>query len=88
MDREALKVKPCLSVHEAALLLADGDPAVRDAERLLSHAIDRGELPASITRWATEQWAGDQLEGNIDRTRTLIRRDDLDIWLRQAGRTL
>ena len=43
--------------------------------------IDRGELVANILRWATEQWEGERLEGNIDRMRTLIQRADLDTWL-------
>ena len=84
MDRPALETKNSLSVHEAAQLLAGGSLLVADAEKMLSHAIDREELPASIMRWASEQWDGEQLEGNIDRTRTLIERSDLDDWVKRT----
>lgn len=87
MDREQLNAKATLNLHEAALLVATDTMPVRDAEKLLAHAIDRGELPASILRWATEQWAGDQLQGNIDRMRTFIARTDLDAWLQTPGRS-
>lgn len=88
MDLEPLKAKNTLTLHEAALLLAGDATAVRDAEQQLAHAIDRGELPASILRWATEQWAGDQLQGNIDRMRTVVNRADLEAWLANLGRSL
>lgn len=87
MDLEQLNAKATLSLHEAALLLATETMPVRATEQLLAHAIDRGELPASILRWATEQWAGDQLQGNIDRMRTHIERRDLDAWLQTRGRS-
>lgn len=78
-----------LSVHQAAQLLASTSLSVREAELRLALAIDRGELPANIMRWATEQWEGERLEGNIDRMRTFIERADLDAWLaasQQVGR--
>lgn len=87
MDLEQLKAKTTLNLHEAALLLAGDATSVRHAEELLAHAVDRGELPASILRWATEQWAGDQLQGNIDRMRTFIERTDLEVWLKSPGRS-
>lgn len=74
-----------LSVHQAALLLASPSLSVRDAEVRLALAIDRGELPANILRWATEQWEGERLEGNIDRMRTFVARADLDAWLAGQG---
>ncbi|WP_153147073.1 hypothetical protein [Dechloromonas sp. H13] len=75
-----------LSLHQAAQLLASASLSVRDAEVRLALAIDRGELPANILRWATEQWEGERLEGNIDRMRTFVARADLDAWLAaQAG---
>lgn len=81
MDRQALLSKETLTVHEAALLIASPGLSAEAAEMQLSHAIDRGELAASITRWATEQWDGERLEGNIDRARTRLARCDLDRWL-------
>ena len=81
MDQQAQETKDRLSVHEAALLLAGGRMSLEDAEKALSHAIDREELPASIMRWASEQWDGERLEGNIDRTRTLIERRDFERWV-------
>ena len=81
MDRQTLLSKETLTVHEAGLLIASPALSAEAAEKQLSHAIDRGELPASITRWATEQWDGERLEGNIDRARTRLARRDLDHWL-------
>ena len=80
-DLQQLKLKPVLSVHDAARLLSSDAASLRAAEIQLALAIDRGELPANILRWATEQWEGERLEGNIDRMRTLIQRADLDTWL-------
>jgi len=74
-----------LSLHQAAQLLASASLSVRDAEVRLALAIDRGELAANILRWATEQWEGERLEGNIDRMRTFIERADLDAWLNGKG---
>ena len=70
-----------LSLHKAAQMLATSSLSVRDAEVGLALAIDRGELVADILRWATEQWEGERLEGNIDRMRTFIERADLEAWL-------
>jgi hypothetical protein len=83
MDSEALNRKTTLSLHEAAQLLSAAGGALDATEARLAQAVDQGELPASITRWASEQWDGARLEGNIDRIRTLITRADLDAW--QAG---
>lgn len=82
MDRESLASKDRLSVHEAATLIASDAEAIRDAEVRIAHAIEHGALPADIFRWATEQWQGDGLPGNIDRMRTFVSRTDLDTWTR------
>ena len=74
-----------LSLHHAAQMLATSSLSVRDAEVRLALAIDRGELVADILRWATEQWEGERLEGNIDRMRTFIERADLEAWLSAGG---
>lgn len=66
-------------------MLATSSLSVRDAEVRLALAIDRGELVADILRWATEQWEGERLEGNIDRMRTFIERADLEAWLSAGG---
>ncbi len=87
-DLQQLKLKPTLSVHDAARLLSSDAAALRAAEIELALAVDRGELAANILRWATEQWEGERLEGNIDRMRTFIERVDLDAWLRGQGRSL
>lgn len=67
-----------LSLHDAARLLSP--EAAHDAEVELAHAIEHGELRASVKRWATEQWEGRQLPGNINRLETWIERADLDAW--------
>lgn len=74
-----------LSLLEAARLLATDVAAVHDAEVVLAEAIQRGELHANIKRWATEQWEGRQLPGNINRLETYIERADFDAW-RQGRR--
>lgn len=75
-----------LTLHDAACLLAA--EAVHDAEVELARAIEHGELPASVKRWATEQWEGRQLPGNINRRETWIARSDFEAWAgthRRAG---
>ncbi len=74
-----------LTLHEAAQLLAAEFATVHDAEVALAHAIQCGELHANIMRWASEQWDGKQLPGNINRLETHIERSDLDAW--RAGRS-
>ena len=44
--------------------------------------IEHGELHANVKRWATEQWEGRQLPGNINRLETFIERAELDAWQR------
>ncbi len=71
-----------LSLHQAARLVAG--KSLRATENALIEAIERGELAADVVRWATEQWDGDRLEGNLDHRRTTLSRADLERWL--AGR--
>jgi hypothetical protein len=86
MNHQNLDNKISLTIHEAALLMVSETLTLSDAEVLLSQAVDRKQLPASIMRWASEQWDGERLEGNIDRTRTLIERQDMNAWLARTGR--
>lgn len=72
-----------LTLIEAARLLTSATRSVRDAEALLAEAIQRGQLHANVMRWATEQWDGRQLPGNINPRETRIERSDFDAW-RQA----
>lgn len=74
--------KESLTVSEAAQLMASGLISEHDAEMMLARAIEHGELHANVKRWATEQWEGKQLPGNINRLETFIARADLDVWLK------
>lgn len=76
--------KSPLNLHEAALSLASSPDAAHDIEVALARAIEHGELHANVKRWATEQWEGKQLPGNINRLETFIDRCELDAW--QKGR--
>lgn len=67
-----------LTLHDAACLLAPASP--HDAEVELAQAIEHGELHANVKRWATEQWEGRQLPGNINRRETWIERADFAAW--------
>lgn len=69
-----------LNLHEAALSMASSPDAVHDIEVTLAHAIEHGELQANVKRWATEQWEGRQLPGNINRLETFIARGELEAW--------
>lgn len=77
---EQLKSKTCLSLHDAAQSMATGLVSVHDAEVMLARAIEHGELQANVKRWATEQWEGQQLPGNINRLETFIERTALAAW--------
>jgi len=70
-----------MSLHEAAKTLVSGLISEHDAEVILSNAIEHGELHANIKRWATEQWEGKQLPGNLNRLETRIECSDLATWL-------
>lgn len=84
MDKQEPTQKT-LSLHEAAQLLAAGSLSAHDAQVLLVHAIEHGELPANIKRWGTEQWSGNQLPGNINPRETWIERADLEAWQRSQA---
>lgn len=74
-----------MTLQDAARLLAAA--SLHEAEVELAHAIEHGKLPANVKRWATEQWEGRQLPGNINRLETWIERRDFEVWLaeRKAG---
>lgn len=80
MDKQKLNQKTTLSLHEAAQLLSATTRAVHDSEVAIAHAIEHGKLHANVKRWATEQWEGKQLPGNINRLETFIERIELDAW--------
>lgn len=75
-----------ISLADAATSLESGLVSAHDAEVMLARAIEHGELPANVKRWATEQWEGRQLPGNINRLETFIERTDLAAWIAQTGR--
>ena len=75
-----------ISLHAAAQSLAGNTGDIHAFEVKLAHAIEHGELHANVKRWATEQWEGKQLPGNINRLETFISQDELQAWqARQAG---
>jgi hypothetical protein len=69
-----------LSLHEAAQTLAAEADDLHAAEVMLAHAIEHGDLHANVKRWATEQWEGKQLPGNINRLETFIGPSELQAW--------
>lgn len=74
-----------LTLSEAAQLLAAPGSDPHDAEVALADAIESGTLHASVKRWATEQWEGRLLPGNINRRETFIERSELQAWLARRG---
>lgn len=74
-----------LTLREAATLLAGEGMSMHDAEVALANAIQHCELHANVKRWATEQWDGQMLPGNINPRETFIERSDLDAW-RSGGK--
>lgn len=80
MGTQQLDPKTRLSLLEAAQLLATDASSAHAVEVSLAQAIEHGQLPASVKRWATEQWEGKQLPGNINRRETFIARADLEAW--------
>lgn len=72
-----------LSLRQAAQEMVSGLVSEHDAEMMLARAIEHGELHADIKRWATEQWEGYRLPGNINRQETYIERAALAAWLKQ-----
>jgi hypothetical protein len=71
-----------ITLVEAAKLATSGLVSQHDAEVMLARAIEHGELHANVKRWATEQWEGRQLPGNINRLETFIDRSELARWLK------
>ncbi len=70
-----------LNLHQTAQQLAGPGGDIHATEVELAQAIEHGELHANVKRWATEQWEGRQLPGNINRLETFIARSELDAWL-------
>lgn len=83
MDK--LQQKTTLNIHEAALLIATPGLSAPDAEVVLADAIEHGTLPANVKRWATEQWEGTRLPGNIIRLETFIERPELEAWQKRRN---
>jgi len=75
--------KTAISLHEAARQLSSRPDDVRETEVALAQAIEHGELHANVKRWATEQWEGRQLPGNVNRLETFIDPAELDAWQRR-----
>lgn len=82
METQAPNQKVTLSLDESAQLLATESLTVHDAEIILIHAIEHGQLKANVKRWATEQWDENRLPGNINARETSIKRVDLEAWQR------
>lgn len=87
MEKREQGQATALSLREAAELLAGGSGSCHDAEVMLIHAVEHGELHANIKRWATEQWDGSGLPGNINQQETLIERADLEAWRKRSPAT-
>jgi hypothetical protein len=75
-----------LTLHQAAQTLAGEKDKVHATEVELARAIEHGDLHANVKRWASEQWEGQQLPGNINRLETLIERRELDAWQQRRTR--
>jgi hypothetical protein len=71
-----------ITLVEAAKQATSALVSQHDAEVMLARAIEHGELHANVKRWATEQWEGRQLPGNINRLETFIDRSELARWLK------
>lgn len=69
-----------LSLHDAAKSLSSVADDIHAIEVELAHAIEHGDLHANVKRWATEQWEGNQLPGNINRLETFIDPAELAAW--------
>ena len=69
-----------ISLLEAAKGMITGLLSEHDAEVVLAHAIEHGDLHANIKRWSTEQWEGKQLPGNLNRLETFIELSELADW--------
>ena len=69
-----------LSLHDAARSLSSAADEIHAIEVEIAHAIEHGDLHANVKRWATEQWEGNQLPGNINRLETFIDPAELAAW--------
>lgn len=69
-----------LSLHDVAKSLSSAADDIHAIEVELAHAIEHGDLHANVKRWATEQWEGNQLPGNINRLETFIDPAELATW--------
>jgi len=69
-----------LSLHDAAKSLSSAADDIHAIEVELAHAIEHGDLHANVKHWATEQWEGNQLPGNINRLETFIDPAELAAW--------
>ena len=69
-----------LSLHDAAKSLSSAADDIHAIEVELVNAIEHGDLHANVKRWATEQWEGNQLPGNINRLETFIDPAELAAW--------
>ena len=69
-----------LSLHDVAKSLSSAADDIHAIEVELAHAIEHGDLHANVKRWATEQWEGNQLPGNINRLETFIDPAELAAW--------
>lgn len=87
MGKQQLDQKTRLSLLEAAQLIASESSAVHDVEAEIARAIEHGQLQASVKRWATEQWEGKQLPGNINRRETYIELSELEAWRKTSAGT-
>lgn len=76
-----------LTLHQAAQTLACTKDKVHATEVELASAIEHGDLQANVKRWATEQWQGQQLPGNINRLETLIERSELSAWQQRRAKS-
>jgi hypothetical protein len=77
--------KTAMTLQDAAQLLLGPQISLHDAEVILARAIEHGELTANVKRWATEQWEGRQLPGNINRRETFIEPAALATWRQTAA---
>lgn len=85
MDKQQTSQSATLSLLDAAQLLSTASESAHDVEVAIAQAIEHGQLHANVKRWATEQWEGKQLPGNINRLETYIERTDLEAWRRARG---
>jgi hypothetical protein len=65
------------------------EPRIARFLRPVAESADRLEQQhANVKHWATEQWDGALLPGNINPRETHIERSDLDAWRSGGGSTV